>query len=52
MYLQMSGVFLLEIYVRSQRYVFNGLRDCLETIHTFMNCLGFQKFPEAILSQL
>ena len=52
MYLQMSDVLLLEIYVQSQRNVFNGFRDCLHTIYAVMNCLGFQKFPEASLSQL
>ena len=52
MYLQMSDVLLLEIYVQSQRYVFNGFRNCLHTIYAVMNCLGFQKFPEAILNQL
>ena len=52
MYLQMSDVLLLEIHVHSKRNVFNGFTDCLETIYAFVNCLGFQKFPEAILSQL
>ena len=28
------------------------LETCLETIYAFINCVGFQKFPEAILSQL
>ena len=51
MSLQMSDV-LLEIYVHSERNVFNGSRDCLHTIYAIMNCLGCQKLPEAILSQL
>ena len=52
MYWQMSDVLLLEIPVHSKRNVLNGLSDCLRTIYAFMNCLGFQKFSEAILRQL
>ena len=51
-YLLMSDVLLLEIHVHSLQNVVSGFRDCLETIYTFMDCLGFQKSPEAILGQL
>ena len=39
-----ANLFLLEIHVHSKQNVINGLRDCLDTIYAFINCLGFQKF--------
>ena len=43
-YFQMSDVLLLEIYVHSQRNVFNRFTDFLDTIYAFMNYLGARFF--------